>query len=522
MGTFKESIFFNNKIVFSLNILLFIVLALFTANIMYYSTLRADQYIHDFYSIFNYADHGVYIITAINRLLSYIIPTHLGFHVNDWCFIFRRWFCSVIVVFIAYLLSSVAFFKIRKNILQPLLFLTNYFCILYVLSMVYFWPIECMTGFGRFIIAYLIFVLFWFYYINLLTKQNSEINIKTICSVFLFSIIVGNLSETIAFVSFIAIFLLLIYNIFFEKKIISNKLIIVPLIGVFIGGMLILLNPEYVSKSIMVHSGNISFTTIINSSKQYKSFFIVYFQEIILKHWICYLFIIFSIIISFLMKLLKEKQDRILFLCALFLLIGVMCFYLTFIISKGDMGANNVSEIFNDYSIVEYNNFWLSHHDFIVVIRLNLIFISMLFFSVPIRHIGNKTTAVISVLVILCNLLFIYFYKDCIINTINKFKSEQKQIKQDLYCIDKIIFQTHNNNQIFLFSSPGSFSHYSKYDYQRYFKKIYLIDFDEEKIQFVEKEKALKIYYENGGSLTEEELKNPKFQKLFLLKKIKD
>ncbi len=494
-----------------LNISLFLCLTVITANILSYLSIQPDQIMDDFQPFFSFVDHGNYLISSIDRLVTYTIPAHLGIHILDWASSVVPWFRAFVIVLVSYLLSSFAFINLKKNILHPVIFAGCYLGVLFVL-LVTGWQLKCAEGFGRFVISNIFMLIFWLRFAKLFITQ-SEPDKKMMITLCFLGLILGNVSELLAVSSAITLLLILAYNNISKRKVLSNKTIMMPLIFIFIGGMLMFFNPNYIECS-NYHTGNISVISIIDGLKSYKAFLHIFLQKIILQHWTYYLLILVLGTISFFLPL-DNNESRRTSLLSFFLTTGLLAFFLTFIASKGSVTHEIPDELFSYY----YKSFWLVHHDFPVIIRLELLLVIMLTLFPIIKKVEKYNLLFfIASVVLVVVAFFIGDYKQ----NITHFKNETRDYRISLYKLDKIALYYYLNNKKIEIYYPEPWKEYFEI-YPDYFKKVYNIKIKKEDITWLDSEKILYNFDQAGGLFTPEELAKLEFKKLrdknFVLRK---
>ncbi len=397
------------------------------------------------------------------------------------------------------------------------------------------WQVECACGFGRFIIVNLFLVLFWYNFTKFYTEPK-KINKKDLIFISISALLLGNMSEILAVSSVIALILLLVYNFYSQSRVQINSfeqseaaeqkinkfnniklLIVYSLVFLTIGGLLMFFSKEYFLNNIETHSGKITFDTLINSFSLYKDFFASYYQNIILKHWILWVLLLVGLPLGFTLKEEESKRIAIISIC---LTLGVLACFMLFLFAKGE-----VSDV-DDVELMKYESFNLGHHDFPIIIRLELLMVLM-FLLAPVlklfkdNKIAVSTAAIVLIIGCICSILFGEYERK-----ISDFWDKTYCYKKDMYQNDKILIESYkiNDEKINLFLSEYHENYPNIYvaDYQNYFEKIYGIDVKLEDIIWTDKETAIDNYIANGGSFSNSELKELKFAKLYDIKDLKN
>lgn len=521
------------KVITILNIVIFIAFFVLTSLCLKYLAIHNDQITNCLQPFFSFTDHGNYLISHINRLVTFTIPRHLGYNIIDWQSDVVKYFRAFVLISIAFCFSNCAFINSKKNILQPILFVI---CYLYIITALMFsdgWQLECACGFGRFIIVNLFLVLFWYNFARFYIEPK-KINKKDLVFISISALLLGNMSEILALSSVIALILLLVYNFYSQRCVQSNcseqiqgveqkinsfnntkHLIVCSLLFLTIGGLLMLFSKEYFLDNIESHSGKITFDTLINSFALYKDFFAEYYKNIILKHWMIWALLL---VCSPLVFILKEEKSKRIALISICLTLGVLACFMLFIFAKGEV---------NDMDSIQlYESFNLAHHDFPIIIRLELLMVVMFLLSTVLKlfqdnKIAVSTAAILLILGCFCNIMIGEYERK-----ISDFLDKTYCYKKDMYLNDKIFIESYkrNNKKINLFLSEynENYPNICVKNYQNYFEKVYGIDVKSEDIIWTDKETAINNYAANGGSFSYSELKELKFAKLYDIKDLKN
>lgn len=197
-----------------------------------------------------------------------------------------------------------------------------------------------------------------------------------------------------------------------------------------------------------------------------------------------------------------------------------MLVFCCFLFAKGD-----VSDV-DDVELMKYESFNLGHHDFPIIIRLELLMVLM-FLLAPVLQLfkNNKiavsTAAIVLIVGCICSILFGEYERK-----ISDFLDNTYYYKKDMYLIDKMMIEAYKRKDdkitLFLSEYNENYPRVVVEDYANYFEKVYGIDIELEDIIWADKETAINNFIANGGSFSNSELKELKFAKLYDIKDLKN
>ena len=300
-------------------------------------------------------------------------------------------------------------------------------------------------------------------------------------------------------------------NFVIEKTYNTKIMILISILFVFLGGMLMLLSKEYLFYSVPMHCGKITIKSILSSFCLINEFLPMYYEYIIKKHWII-LFILASIFFSSIF--IKNSESKRVITFSFIFTCSLLFVFTLFIFSRGE---------FNEYGYA--STFTLSHHDFPVLIRLELLMILMFALSGMMKIIENNRKVIIGsaffILIGVITFLSIFDYKPYI----SDFIDYNYNYRKEKYILDKMLLHYYKTSKKPILSDNmlGDNQGWLEYHHMNYFDKVYgIIPPKLSDVEWVNRETALEEYYKNGGSFTEYELSELKFSTLYDIKNLKN
>ncbi len=471
----------------------------------------------------NRYSHYRYLTTWLVFFFVKILPANLNIHIQEFSFVSEVLF-KVVLFSLIVLSITFSFFRFNKNyILFSIIYSITFFLAYSLPNLVSYRPyLEVNIFFIGYFFPIVFFILFWYkmsdYYIACDLTSN-KLSKKEKFILFFYSVLIFQGNEILLFISSIFSFLLFIDLFIFEKNknFEKNKYVLFPLISFLIIDIFILLFPG----DIITDVYNISF--YIPNIHEIKTFANLFWIKIFYENM--YLWILNIIGILLLLKIDdKGNKHRILKFCLFsylsILIICVSCLFL----------APNCP--YTEYKIKS----WILCPHIIMQVKM-LLFLICLYISgiltVSEINIFKKLRYfnyfLITILLISCIIYLIPFFKYTELRTYYN-----PQMKKLLYISDKISlfylkqgktiifpYNKYIQNSILNVNISGSLENYNneifhKTDdvaYLKYLEIIYKID-TSPGIMLMDTDKAISLYFKNGGRLTTKEIENMDFSKL--------
>lgn len=476
----------------------------------YYSQLNPNEEI--LYTLDFRSEHGAgYIGFFLSKFLSFWLPIQLNIHPIDFIGNVHSIIKGLFAVVTILLLTKFSTFFCKSKVLYISSFILISSFVFYSILNTTALILSISYSYYRYFFSFIFFSIFWYYiYKNLLLKNN-KINYKELIFVSICAFILGTSSELAFFSSIAMIFLVVMHNIFCKitnknhLKFNINKKVCIPFILLIFAVLLFTL-----SNGFRATASERGITSLIDNLSLFREFINIIVKVYILDIYKIWILFILSFLISLYFAIKKGKFKEVI----LPLLMQVSTFLVLF------------SLLFCGKTYL--GNFFLSHYNIKLYIRImflipSLILLGYVFYNIN-RNIRNK------IIIIFSTIIFIYSFIS--FNSIPKEEIDffqevrMKEMKKIQYITEKIARFYHLNKEI-----PYIPKEYTKhfpfwfnldeniecmYDFTiftTYFMKIYKEDF---LINFgyCRSDDALERFYEKGGTFTEEELKELKFERL--------
>lgn len=444
-----------------LNIFLFVFLVLCCFLIIIYSqkydVLTDHDLVFSYGRDFLFPEHGRYIATYMNNLLTEILPEYLNIHPNDFQQIFVIPLKAVCTILLCILLANSAFiFSKRKSFLENfnpaiIVVYSTIFLSLYNENFIShdeykFLHIFENTVFLEYIMSIPIFVLFFsiFTYLYIYQDKITNINKKELSAFLILTFALGITVEPINVPVFAILVILLLFNYLTKRSIIPDN----PLNdNVF----------SFFSKVFAVYSVSTFlyyFTTVIHwhhhdvfncSFDDYKTYIVTYFvpyikdyfSYFISKESIMLLPILIILAVLFFNKKHYDNTSKNRFI---FFLIINMTIFLIFYFSLF------LLKFLNSEFYIHLNK-WIYMYKLIILFWLTL---SIGYLIDMNKAINEKYSQIIKIL--LCVFVLIVFCKSLILNFPNNIKNMikyQKTIRTAAYIAEKKLV-SEKTDEVFL------------------------------------------------------------------------
>lgn len=500
----------NNFLKFTLSAVLIIFLIFsiyFILNVLGHSFCFADDYAIVFnteQNILKEPLRGLYFSSTLDRIFAYVIPSSLNIHPSDFKSFYFRYIETIIILFSAYGFSIII--NKEKNLNSFLLcFLFSLTFILFQLKNYIFLWLFTYEGLFRMFLQTFLF-MFLFYLIN---KQKLSLSNKIILVIL--CLICTTSNEMIAVTITLGLIIYQTLNFKFKQ---NNKLKDnLPYLLTSIFGITILLVTGVFLRQTDNFSLNIDY--LYNLLLIFPEFLKEYMNFIFLKHWV-ELFILIVSITFLIKKNFEENKNKITLIISFLISIWIFFFLL--------IGLGKTYYL--------PNKFWIIHPDLHYIYSF-IMYAFILNLVISYTKDKKYLNTIINTLFLLLIIFFSYrnfvFYNDIIESQINPqrvetYKAEKIIRLANLKNKDAII-----SNKIYEFPFSWELHNFEcreKYlykeshffDFQNQFRKKIDVGYYFDSEEVVEKE-----FKNNGGTFSEEELKNIKFSNLlndeFLLNK---
>ena len=461
-------------------------------------------------TINSYIDHGRFFVYIINKFIIKILPYLLNMHIQDLNVILAPIIFSLNFIGLVFVIANSFYNFKQKDLLFPFIFAISFFIIFFFISILNF--NECFKYY-QFHMPYLFSIIFLILFINKL-KQIYENNIYTkadIIKLTIFLVIAINGNEQISASITIGLLCLLINALVKKQNLKKIPYITFPLvISIFIL-LIINLNP-YANNYIFDH-----FLFRIHdffSKQKILGFIYVFNKKIILDNIYLWIMYVVSTIILFVNKNKKAKIN-------LYFLLGYLLFFLSMYFA-GESYAYYQSP---DYNL--YPRYLILHTPLLFGFKVFLYY-AILSQIGYICSIFTKTKILLWLIIIL---IFTYIQYNRDFLNVELVDGNGRQIT---YTADKIavfyfkkgktailpredidaIMPTSNNLMPKELEDEDYIGKvFTDYKYLEYIQKVYNVD-SSKGMTFLPYEQAIQEFYNNGGVITEEELKELKFSKI--------
>ncbi len=478
---------------------------------------------------FDFLSHGGgYLCTILNQLLTFRLPIFLGINPEDFIGIPSCTIKGIFTVFLLLTVSGFAVFYNKSKLLFSFFYYLSFLYFYYFSFKLYFEIIHSAHNYHRYVVTALLYSILCFYLYKNLFQEGKRKNFLSIFLIIILTFLaVTNLETGIYSVLLFLIFIIL-NNIFFKLLSFFNKHIKENLNNSYLFNLnlnfYIILLTAFITFYKYAHSNryasvfygridenliNVFINNFVEFSKRY---FTIYFLNISLFWIITFILIIFCFIYA-----IKNKEIKKVLFPIYLLIINELVIYMLIFCGK-------------TYYI--QGQYWLEHgniqfyHNIILLIPF-FIFIDYLYINLKNTYkdkIDKKIFYIIraiifTVIVLSASYISVRKY----ISMIN-ITYMQKDLKQYCYVITKIfrynvlnnktniLLPKYSHEELVLLSNDKQTEKFYK---EVYYPSVYKEDFNNEtKYYFVEREKALKEYYDSGGKFTDEELNNLKFSRL--------
>jgi len=500
----------KNRLFLTVNLLIFVLIFCFEAYISRYGCLFNDDIhfgiLYENENIWNllFKNAGIvhgggFMNIFLTKFFCTYLPLSLHIHPADFA-VFPM--CVVKASVIAFLCSAVSNFTeiyCRNKILHSAAFL---FCAFF-----YFAGLNDSGGindntlnFFRYNFSVLIFAVFWLYIINNILKKPQKINPASFAGVLFCGLILGSNLEICIFSSVLTVCMLLIYTpagrlFHFRSTGLYNLNLNFSLPAVFLLAAALLFIQSAGFKSVSADRG-LGITVL--SAELVSEFFEKFYRLYILDF--LWFWVIFFVLAGFSLAAALKTHSFKRALLPLFIEAAIVLSYISLILCGKTA-----------YSI---DKFWIE--------RENLIFVFKIMSCMPLFLLTGYTARCNRALMRASVLLFVflsgYFYAHINDNFLIE-QNQTREVRRVNYIYDKLYQFYYLKNSTPIVPEDRNNTYYGWTDYHKttaeYLNAVYNQKLDTDKFNVIIDKNALEHFKEAGGVLTEEELKNPEFSKLW-------
>lgn len=454
--------------------------------------------------------HGRIVFEVLTYWIMIWLPTKLNISLQNFAIFSSTFFKTLIWTTLIYQICCISNNIKKIPFLFPFMLITIHLLLLALLiSNEFSWTFDIFQYYTGYIGAMICWILFWKKLYNLYVNKDEATNKNLIIlSIFSFLAMTGNEELNI----FANILLVLLFLFTKEKNKNLIKIIGIPLITMSIINLALYTNNNGATGMLEKYNLHFIFTQPLEI---YKNYIKLFFERIILEN--IFIFIPF---ITVLILFFKEKINNSKLLKYTLLTIISMFLY-TFIL---------VHIPHNAYMTKNSHPFWFLHCGLLTSFDISLLIAILFFIGNVITKLKKHTMYLTILLIILCFSTQIFINRPIGMDL----KYCTKIGKEHLYQADKMVNFYFKQNKTAIISKDVTFGAlkiceidelrenkeiYTKIystkesQYLQYVKQEYNLDVTPG-LTFLPEEEAIKIYIEQGGSFTDEELEKLDFQKL--------
>ncbi len=518
----KKAYYFFYIIIF---FILFLAIAFLSRNCCFWEDdeyYAVIQYMYHWLSCLDFkSEHGGgYIGYFLTKFFCFFLPLKLNIHPADFiCSPYYAFIKSIIIFSVLLCISNfINFFKKSSINILFFIFLCSYF--FYSVFSTYSYVLVLNYQFFRYCFSILFFAFFIFFIFRHLLSDNKKINYIQLIFAMMSGYIAGASSEILIFALGVLYGLTVIYNLFARilhtkyeniKPLNTGLIFHIAYIPYFISAYLFLSSPGFYNIAMELRGLN----NIHIGSEQFFNFLNLYFI-VLFKHELLY-WIICGILLFILIFKLKVKKKEIVF--PLIFQLVILALYFSLILCGETGGSHSEITIDGHHSL-----YYITHKQLRFLFEMIMLIPLFMYYSLFISYIGENqqkkikkiVSGILIILSIFSVLSAIKMYDGYIGN---KYLA---QLKKENYILEKIFRYRILTNQDFinmpLSINAGTFrpSHWF-YDYNGfvfYYKTIYNPQI-ELPSRYEVNDSGKNYFYKTGGIITEEEIKNIKFSRLF-------
>lgn len=464
---------------------------------------------YDFFHFWNKPDHGSFAACLPNQFLGFYLPDFLNVHPQDFLLSVGVKIRCFLFLILPYCAAELFSLTSKKRDFFPLIFLGFTLLLFNALkfSIVEF---AMATAFFRMTVPIILWAVFWFCFSK---NCSRKISVSSVIILSFVGLLLGNSSETMAFITLVSALVLLIFEAFntsFKKK---NLFKYIPFLFVIIGFLFLIFQPEFLYQ-LELKKQRFPDVTIISTLPLIFVYVKEFFVQIICRHWLS--LAVAAAAFSYLAVKNKKGYSKSLVL-ALSLYVGLISFYFSLFF----MGKTHYT-----------GNFWLCHFDLQYIFETCMIVISAIPCGLAFRElifkirnnrkakVGLAAVFLVVALFVGCNFYFVaknYVEKTA---TVRKYMYVYDKMtlfwwKKEKTAVVPYLFDFGN---VFSFMNgidlPRKYTFYEDDDFHKCYMQTVYPNTESFGYKFTFPDEAYKLYYENGGVLSEDELSGKIFSKL--------
>lgn len=461
--------------------------------------------------------HGRFFSELISFFTVKILPNILKINIQDFAIISEGLFKAVCFVILIHVIGKVFYNDKQYNIFICFLNILTFFTLFSMLFDLNF--INCFSTlqfFNGYLSPLILFILLWLRLLNLYKINNiqscNNIEFKSFVYIILLSVLTTMGNEEIGIVSFLIVLNIILKNILKREKLKTEFLIAFLSISitsffVFTSKGLTCLWDWYNLKINL----NVSFSNLANFTS-------IFYNEIICKNYLLWFPIVFMFCTLYTKKHRDEETKQIL----TFNLFSYVSFFI-FFFALFFLGETNV------YQNEEIYKYWITYPALLIGFKVFL-YVSNLSLYSQIHSKYSRKYKILFIFVLLISILIYNF------NNFEKIYLSDYNAKRTIYIADKYsvfyfrkkqtaILPKENIDCIMPISNnlmpvdlnteayKSKIYYKEKYSYLYYINYLYNVDVSYG-MKFDFYKNAESSFFKNGGTLTEEELKNLKFSNI--------
>lgn len=461
---------------------------------------------------------GGYIGYFLCKLFSFGMPLYLNIHPSDFINTYHSIIRGLFFATTLLLISKFSTFYNRSKLIYTLSFLLLggicFFNFVYSCNVIYI-----NYSFYRYLFSFIPYSILWYYIYKNLIEGNKKLNKFEFVIAFISAYFVGTSLEIISFGSVFLAIMLIIYNCI-SKFLLMNKTdnknfkLNLDFKFYFLICTMFFTTYMFASslgfKEVATHRGMSNISITFDMLKEYLQ---LYFNVCFVNEWFYWLlFIIFSTIFFINAKKQNEIKKVIL---PLFMQISILTVMFSLILCGKTF----------DYDTTTLPKFWLYHENIIFAYKLLILIPLLISFDYCYNFVKNNPL----VNIILCTFILIITCKNFVYFFNNFSIQHMKDARVQAYQIEKIMRYYYLHGEIPIinanyFSEVGQNG--EKYDYNslennRLHRGLFLKSMDmiyknndATTLGVILDDNALEKFYEKGGTFSEKELEELKFERL--------